>query len=136
MITITLKQLQEMIVSGNWAREADITFEDSVLVDREVYTEDGVELQEVLHRFGGAQLESRIGGITITTFEGFNYDDEKPETFSASTEGMDEIVQIEGAIVLDEDGDELSQQEIADELTSDFFLTKSDYKGLLVALEA
>ncbi|MDH5188493.1 MAG: hypothetical protein OEW37_05995 [Rhodospirillaceae bacterium] len=128
MKTITLDQLTPLLKQA-WTHEQTIDFSDSGTKTIEHYDRksETSELEHIAWTQGFAWVTSKLDGITITYTESFGYDDYDEDSFNASTDGMDEVWKIEGLTVLD-DGDEMSESEIADYLDESF--STIDYSGL------
>jgi len=75
--------------------EVQIPFDDSLI--------------DTLEHYGICSLTSRLDGIEIVTTEGFRYLSENPESFVASSEGLEKPITINGPFfIVDEDGENIT----------------------------
>lgn len=132
MKTITLSQFETLVSDAEaWTRTQEIEVTEHTTRPNQEMGEDGELLEnDINHTYGWAQVVSERDGIVIKYTEGFNYDDNEPDTFNASTEGQDTVWEIE-AIVIDEDGDEVEAHDLADYIEHDEF-RDVDYSGLQI----
>ena len=130
MKTISIAEFKTLVARNDWQREQD--HEVVERLDRQVEEWDeeneSLDLIDIPHVWGWAAKTSTLDGIKITYTEGFNYDECDPDSLSTGTEGQDDVWSVEGAVVVDEDGDELNAHELADYLDSDF--SSIDYSVL------
>lgn len=130
MKTISIAEFETLVARNDWQREQD--HEVVERLDRQVEEWDeeneSLDLIDIPHVWGWASKTSTLDGIKITYTEGFNYDEYNPDSLFTGTEGQDDVWSIEGVVVVDEDGDELSAHELADYLNSDF--SSIDYSVL------
>jgi len=131
MKTISLSEFKALIASDDWQRQQKLEVIDE-LTQRASINEmnDTDERVEALSICGCASKASTLNGITITYNESFNYFDCKEDSFSASTDGQDDIWQMSGASVIDDDGDELSADDLSTYLSHDF--SNIDYSTLSI----
>lgn len=130
MKTISIAEFEALVARNDWQREQDLEVVERL--DRQVEEWDeeneSLDLIDIPHVWGWASKTSTLDGIKITYTEGFNYDECAPDSLSTGTEGQDDVWSVEGVVVVDEDGDELSAHELADYLDSDF--SSIDYSVL------
>ncbi|WP_019584148.1 hypothetical protein [Thioalkalivibrio sp. ALE16] len=132
MKTLSIAQFEALVENGTWTREQDIEVITRITQTRDEWDDDGDPYQAAIpHEFGAAELTSTCEGIRITYTESFNYDLYQPETLKTGIEGQDMVWSVEGATVVDEDGDPLSAAELADYLDEDFKCI--DYSDLQIA---
>lgn len=136
MITMTIEQF-ETLLTRKWEHRTHIEELDTVQHDCEMWDSEAEELRSVSipHTFGEAVVTSTcptMEGITITYLESYNYDEHQPETFTSGTDGLDEIWQVEGVVVVDEDGEELNAHEVSYYLDGDF--SDPDYRDLIESI--
>ena len=135
MRTISIDEFQNLVARNDWKREQDLDVErcDRQVVD---YWDDDVDwddenetppLINIPHALGWAFKTSSLDGIKITYIEGFSYDLFDPDSLSTGAECQD-TWSVEGVTVVDEDGDEMNADELADYLSSDF--SNIDYSVL------
>ena len=131
MKTISITEFETLVDRDDWQHDDDWEFLDRV--DRQVEEwDDENESPDVLnipHVRGFGFKISTLDGIKITYAEGLDYDEYDPESVSTGTEGLDDVWTVEGVVVVDEDGDELNADELAEYLDSDF--STIDYNSLL-----
>lgn len=132
MKTLTVSQFQNLAINGQWIRTQDYEVVERFCREQEVFDEfiEDWTTREIPHAYGWACIESRSGDMVIRYTEGFNFDEWQPETLTTGTEGQDEVWNIEGFRVVDEDGDELTVTEIEDFLPHEF--TRVDYGVLQI----
>lgn len=130
MRTISINEFEALIARNDWLREEDYEVVDRLNRQIERWDEEdgSLELVDIPHVWGCASKTSSIDSIKITYTEGFNYDECDPASLSTGTEGQDDVWSVEGVLVIDEDGDALSEHELADYLSSDF--SSIDYRVL------
>lgn len=127
--TMTVEQFQALLGREDWTRKQYIEQIDTA--SRQEWEEDDVVDINVIQ--GYAMVESALDGVTIEYQESWNYDEFEPDTFSTSTEGLDDVWAITGVTVLDEDGEPLSQWDVAMLLPREFSYV--DYSGLKAGIE-
>lgn len=122
MKTITINEFKTMAARDDWRREQDYEVVDRI--DRQVEEWDEAsespKVTDIQHAWGWASKTSTLDGVKIVYTEGFNYDECEPDSLSTGTEGQDKVWSVEGVAVLDEDGDPMSADDLADYLGSDF----------------
>lgn len=130
MNTITIKHFEDLINNGDWVRKQDLDIIEHITTSKEVWNQEdeGLDIVQVSHAYGLATLTSTLGEVVITYNEGFNFDENDPDSLATGTEGMDEVWKIEGVTVLDEDGEEVSTSFLTDYLTCEF--SDIDYSSL------
>lgn len=110
--TFTPEQFEAFLARTDWAhtQEQDVT---ERLTREESYTDDNGDeaTRDIPCAYGWAARTSTLEGVTITYTEGLNFDDHDRDSLTASTEGMEAPLTLEGARIVDEDGDE---RDIAD----------------------
>ncbi|WP_028492726.1 hypothetical protein [Thioalkalivibrio sp. ALE19] len=128
---MTIDTFERLVEDGEWKREQDVDVVEEIQQPREEWDEDGDPCQvHVPHVFGVAELRSECEGVRITYTEGFNYDRYQPETLNTGTEGQNDVWFVEGATVVDEDGEPMSAHELADYLDERF--SRIDYSELQI----
>lgn len=130
MNTITIKHFEDLINNGDWVRKQDLDIIEHITTSKEVWNQEdeGLDIVQVRHAYGLATLTSTLGDVVITYNEGFNFDENDPDSLATGTEGMDEVWKIEGVTVLDEDGEEVSTSFLTDYLSYEF--SDIDYSSL------
>ena len=132
--SISIAEFKTLVARNDWHREQD--HEVVERLDRQVEEWDeeneSLDLIDIPHVWGWASKTSTLDGIKIgikiTYTAGFSYDDYDPESLYTGTEGQDEVWSVEGVLVVDEDGDELTAHELDDYLGADF--SSIDYSVL------
>lgn len=121
MKTITIAEFETLVARDDWQRE-----QEHEITDRfDITNDEGVEIWRVT---GWASQTSILDDIKITYTETFGYDEYEPDSLSYGSEGLDDAWSIEGVTVIDDDGDEMSDDDLADYLSNDFSVI--DYSGL------
>lgn len=135
MNTITITELKALLARSDWEHDDDVEIIDRVIEDSEDWDAAGEELVhiEITFVWGAATVTSRLGDIEIVYTEGFSFDEGYEDSFSAGTEGQDSIWELSGVTVVDDDGDELDIQELADLIPEKF--SEVDYSGLEITRE-
>lgn len=130
MRTISIDEFQNLVARNDWKREQDHDVVE--YLDRQVEEWDNENETPILikipHAWGWASKTSSLDGIKIIYTECFSYDLFDPDSLSSGTEGQDNTWSVEGVTVVDEDGDEMNADELADYLSSDF--SNIDYSVL------
>ncbi len=98
MKTITTTELKNLVETGNWDHKQEVEYIDS-------WREPRLEGEDRKYNFGLGTLNSTLGDITVTHFEGYSYYSDERDTFVANSEGLSEPWKIEGIQVIDEDGE-------------------------------
>lgn len=139
MRTISIDEFQNLVALNDWKREQDhdvVQYLDRQVID---YWDDDVDwddenetppLIKIPHAWGWASKTSSLDGIKIIYTECFSYDLFDPDSLSSGTEGQDNTWSVEGVTVVDEDGDEMNADKLADYLSSDF--SNIDYSVLKI----
>jgi hypothetical protein len=116
MKTLTVNEMNELLNADGWKREQTI---ESVggLMDREeeYFDEDAGELvrRTIPIDAGCATMTSKRDGVTITYEESYSFDIEDFDgTFDTSTDTQDRVWSLEGATLVDDDGDEIYMDDI------------------------
>lgn len=120
--TLSISEFEALVAGGSWKRYQDHEGIDRIALTRERWNgaTEKLETVDVIHVWGVASKVSEFEGIKITYTEGFNYDEHCPDSFTSGTEGQDDIWLVEGVIVVDSKGEELTAHELADYLDHDF----------------
>jgi len=133
-ISISIAEFKTLVARNDWQREQDhevVARLDLQVAEWDDETES-LDLIEIPYVWGWASKTSTLDGIKIgikiTYTAGFSYDDYDPESLYTGTEGQDEVWSVEGVLVVDEDGDELTAHELDDYLGADF--SSIDYSVL------
>ena len=128
--TVTINQFKTFLTRNDWQRQQFLEILDTE--DHQGYEfDDDLEIVLTIERtrvFGATSLVSTLDGIVIRYNEGFSYYQYQPETLISTTDGMDAIWEIEGVRVVDEDGEELTANELDEYLDYDF--SRIDYDEL------
>ena len=128
MRTISIDEFQNLVALNDWKREQRLDVE---YCDRQVKEWDDENeaptLINIPHALGWAFKTSSLDGIKITYIEGFSYDLFDSDSLSTGAECQD-TWSVEGVTVVDEDGDEMNANKLADYLSSDF--SNIDYSVL------
>lgn len=129
-ISISISEFENLIARNDWQREQDCDVVERLDRSVESWDEESqlLELVEIPHVWGWASKTSIMDGIKITYTEGFDYDECEPDSLSVGTEGQDDIWELEGVVVVDDDGDEIDAHELSDYLDCDF--SSIDYSVL------
>ncbi len=129
-ISISISEFENLIARNDWQREQDCDVVERLDRSVESWDEESqlLELVEIPHVWGWASKTSIMDGIKITYTEGFDYDECEPDSLSVGTEGQDDVWELEGVVVVDEDGDEIDAHELADYLDCEF--SSIDYSVL------
>ncbi len=98
MKTITIEELKSLVENGTWTHKQETEYIDSHILE-------GIRGEDREYNFGSGTLTSTLGDITVTFFESYSYYSDEPDTFDASTEGLEEIWKIEGVKIIDEEGE-------------------------------
>lgn len=126
MKKLTLEQFEQLIKNSDWKHTSFFGDEATECVKFEQYDVDGQpELLDAHSVCGGAWLESEHDGIKIIYTENYSYKYCDSESFATNTD-FDEPWSIIGAIVVDDDGDEWSMNDIVDGFPTDFPSVFSD----------
>lgn len=130
MKTISVPELKSLVARKDWHHEQNHEVVERLDRQTEEYDHESESVTEVdiPHVWGVATVTSTLDDIAITYTEGFNYDECNPESLTTGTDGQDEVWSIVGVVVVNEDGDKLSTNEIADYLTDNF--SSVDYSVL------
>lgn len=130
MKTISITDFEKLVALKNWKREQEfVAIERTTRQDEEYDPESGYHNQvEIPHVYGWVTKTSTLDNIKIAYTESFNFDENDFDTLSTGTEGMDDVWSLDGAIVVDDEGDELDVYDLAAYLDSRF--TEIDYTGL------
>nr|WP_315425963.1 hypothetical protein [uncultured Pseudomonas sp.] len=130
MRTISIDEFQNLVARNDWKREQDHDVVE--YLDRQVEEWDDEKETPILikipHAWGWASKTSSLDGIKIIYTESFSYDLFDPDSLSSGTDGQDNTWSVEGVTVVDEDGDEMNADKLADYLSSDF--SNIDYSVL------
>ena len=131
MKTFTLSEFEALAARDDWSHEQSLNTHGEMHDKTEGTDIHGeFDLIDKTTIYGEATVTSTLDDITITYHEGYNYDVFAPENLDSGTEGMQEIWTLEGARVVDEDGDELSEADWACALGRTLF-DRIDYSSLL-----
>lgn len=138
MKTISIAEFEDLVSRDDWQREQDYEIGHTV-TEREILERDEegnpLETVDVSRVYGWATKTSTLDGIKIIHNRMFNYYECEPDTLNTTTEGQDAdwIWQLEGASVVDEEGEVLSAAMLADYgmLPPDF--SSIDYSMLKIA---
>lgn len=124
--TMTLSDFEQLADNGEWKHAQEVERCDSTHYDENELDEGQEAFVKVI---GQGRVISVCGDVKITYTEGFDYHLGNEDTFSPGTEAMSdsEIWSIEGVIIVDEDGDEVTKGAIADCLSPAF--STVDYDG-------
>jgi len=122
MKTISIDEFKKLVARDDWRRELDHEVTGRYCRENQKWSSElgEYELKYIPHAFGWASKTSTLDDAKITYIEGFNYDIHDTDSFSAGTEGQDNVWSVDGVSVVDEFGDELSAHELADYLDTDF----------------
>ncbi|OFV49723.1 hypothetical protein [Oligella sp. HMSC09E12] len=127
MKTISLDEFDNLILCEEWEREQRFEVNSSMKVSKLRLFGDEIEFVDVNKIYGLAKLVSTLDGITVTYSESFNYEENDPDSLRFGVEGMDEVWDIQGVKVLDEDGEEVNAKRLADCLPYEFSVIDYDY---------
>ena len=116
MKTISFAEFETLVACADWHREQKHDVVERLDRNVEEWDEESesLELIEIPHVWGWASKTSIIDKIKITYTEGFNYDECEPDSLSTGTEGQDDIWELEGVVVVDDDGDEIDAHDLSD----------------------
>ena len=130
MKTISIAEFETLVACADWHREQDLDVVERLDRNVEEWDEESesLELIEIPHVWGWASKTSIIDKIKITYTEGFDYDECEPDSLSVGTEGQDDIWELEGVVVVDDDGDEIDAHELSDYFDCEF--SSIDYSVL------
>lgn len=133
MKTLTLAEFETLVARQDWRREQAIEIVDGSDRYVEEYDADSDSLSRIVvpHAWGYGLKTSVLDGITISHTETFQFDRYQPETFSAGSEGLDDVWAFDGLVVLDEHGDPVDTGALACHLSREF--SAIDYSELQIA---
>lgn len=129
----TQEQFNDLMRDNQWKHEHHIESCGTDIIQIEISGEYG--LKDVARTSGGASITStHDSGIVVIFNEGWCYYDKQPDSFTHDTEGLDDIYEHVGFIIVDEDGDELySGQHYQISYPSDF--DEIDYTEITDSIE-
>lgn len=133
MKTLTTVEFEALIEHGGWQREQNYE-----IVERYDHTdiipcyEKGKnEHVKTERRWGLASKKSTLGGITISYNELFSYTKGDNDSFSTSTDFVDDVWVVQGVTVIDEDGDTVDTHNLGEYfIAENEGFTSIDYSGL------
>ena len=133
MKTISIADFKTLVARNDWQREQDHDVVECLDRQASEWDEEteSVDLIDIPFAWGWASKTSTLDGIEITYTEGFSYDECDPESLSTGTAGQDDVWTVEGVLVVDEDGDELTAHEVGYYLGADY--SSIDYSVLDIA---
>jgi hypothetical protein len=123
----SVEEFENFIKSGGWKRECFTEEHDSDYSVRCV----GSKLKNVGITFGCGAVDSSKDGVIIMYQEGYEFEENEPDTFSTSTEGLNNVWEIKGACIVDEDGEFLDIHDFNSELVACGF-SDIDYSHLVL----
>ena len=133
--TMTVDQFRAMLERPEWVRKQYIEQIDTASrqeqewdEEAETYATTDIDIIQ-----GYAVLESTLDGVTVEYQEFWSHDEFEPGTFETSTDGLDNVWTITGVTVLDEDGDEMSRNDLIFLIPAEF--AEIDYSGLKAGIE-
>lgn len=127
MKTVTLDQFEILAKSDKWQRERVLDVYEHIYREKHIDDDEYPHTANVLCTFGYAAMTSILDGIEITYAENYSYDNHDEESFCVSADGQEEIWEVEGVRVVDEDGDEVDVWELADYLPKAFYEINYDF---------
>jgi hypothetical protein len=125
MKTFTIESFKIMVESFEWHHTSSYEHLESHILENS--RGDDIKIN-----CGGGRVESILGEMKVTYEEGYQYNEGDKNSFIATSHGLDSPYTLDGFIVVDEDGDELSQGEIDDLLDSSF--KSVDYDDLMMSI--
>ena len=131
MKTFTLDQFQKFLSEGGFKTETD--HEEFWRDHRNDYDKQTGEPVSIEYVHGGSAITHEKDGVKITYNEGWEYDNYMPNTFEASTDGLDEVWTLEGALVVDEDGDDVRMSDLVDDMID--HLNCIDYSDIIKEID-
>lgn len=127
MNTISIAGFKALVARDDWQREQDI----EIVTETERFETDheGNEVS-IPHVLGWALKVSRLDGVAITYQEGWSRDTYDADSLDTSTEGLHQVWTVEGVVVTDDNGDEVSDGDLHDLMPEAF--KDIDYTDLAV----
>lgn len=121
MTTMTLAEFQALVARSDWKREQHIEVRDRDSRPVEDTDDDGEAIERAIrYVLGEAYCTSTLDGVAITYNEGWSYDENDPDSFQTSVEGLERPWTILGVEVLDEDGKAIHHADLRDYLPDAF----------------
>lgn len=130
MKTITIPEFEILVASDNWDHDQAIEVNDRFVNNNCEEALNNIAIPTLC--CGTAVKTSTLDEITITYVESFDYHEYQADTFSAGTEGLDNVWTIEGIIIVDEEGLEVDDWELVEYLGDEF--SAIDYSSLELEL--
>lgn len=132
--TMTVEQFRAMLERPEWVRKQYIEQIGSASRQEQEWDEEAetCATTDIDIIQGYAMLNSKLDGVTIEYQEFWSHDEFEPGSFETSTDGLD-VWTISGVIVLDEDGDEMSINDLMFMFPAEF--SDIDYDGLKAGIE-
>lgn len=122
MNTMKLSAFEALIAREDWDFEQDHEVVERFNRTEEQWNEEAedLELLHIPHAWGWATMTAVLEGIKIEYQESFTYDECDPSSLTSGTEGQDHVWTIKGITVVDEDGDKLDDDALAEYLDGRF----------------
>ena len=129
MKKMMVNEFLELVRRGDWRRDQSV--EISAIMERQEIGAADEFIEDPLlisHVWGVSSITSRFEDISIVYSETFEYDEFEPDSFVTSIEGVDEVWVVSGVLVVDDSGEPLDQDQLAEILPSVF--SEINYDGL------
>ena len=126
MQTISIKDFANLAETANW--NVDETFRDvhwEKVPKRTVMGDDDWICQDATHVFGVAKKIISYKGIEVIYTEEYNYIKHVVDSYSSGTEGQEKVWDIKGVRVVDENGEQMSAEEVTKYLPG--YFSEIDY---------
>lgn len=132
MKTIAISEFENLVARNDWQRKQEQEIVDRFERQKEEWDEESesFDLISIPHVLGWASKISTLEDITIVYEESFSYDEYDPDSLLTGTDGLLAFWSVNGVVVVDEYGDRLNADELAEYLDSDF--NDIDFSGYVI----